>query len=673
MSNADDAKQTRLPDEAEGDWEFSEADFLIEESEHEEQPIAQRRWVRQLVVALIATALVVNLFAVIPLIYNWNVMEFLKVTRELAKDERVQAYEQAIVVVSTSSGKGTGFNITEQGMIITNHHVVDDVDSAVIHFPDKTTLHADVVLRDPDMDLAVLKPQVPAGEDLPVLKVDSTASWREGMPVYYIGNPLFFNHIAGRGHVLGMMAIGDKPKPVMLIDAPIYNGNSGSPVIGEDGKVIAVIYATAEITLDGQQKKVGLAIPTNHPFFTDAKSKFAKDAADDNLNDTLQDAGDQPSNDQKYNVASERKESDEPVAHLLAFEEALGGLSFDTPVAIRHAADGSGRLFVVEQPGRIMVVTEHSGHYEKSVYLDLTNLVYDRGWEQGLLGLAFHPNFADNGKFYVNYTTKSTTVIAEYQQNETNPYQADPSSSRPLIEFEQPYSNHNGGELAFGPDGYLYIGTGDGGSSGDPQGNGQNLQSWLGKILRIDVDRTQGSLSYGIPEDNPFFGNQDGYREEIYAYGLRNPWRFSFDRMTGVLWAADVGQNNKEEINLIVSGGNYGWSIMEGSSCYRPKSGCKTADLLLPIYEYEPQSGGASITGGYVYRGEQIPELFGRYVFADFMDGRVWTLRYQEDEPIVAPEQAMLMQVGITSFGEDEAGEIYGCLYDGRIVRLSKI
>ncbi|HEY8529073.1 MAG TPA: PQQ-dependent sugar dehydrogenase [Paenibacillaceae bacterium] len=355
----------------------------------------------------------------------------------------------------------------------------------------------------------------------------------------------------------------------------------------------------------------------------------------------------------------------------LRLVDAFGGMTFTKPVGLVHADDGSGRLFVVEQPGRIIALSDASDNPERSVFLDIRDKVYDRGWEQGLLGLAFHPDFERNGYFYVNYTTQRTTVIARYQVDPANPDRADPDSELILLEFNQPYPNHNGGQLAFGPDGYLYIATGDGGSGGDPQGNGQNLKTLLGKILRIDVDGRSGNLNYAIPPDNPFAGNRDGYREEIYAYGLRNPWRFSFDPATGWLWAADVGQNAMEEIDIIEKGRNYGWNVMEGSLCFNPRSGCKKDGLTLPIWEYPPLrgSGGASVTGGYVYRGKEIPELVGKYVFADFVDGRMWVLEYDGSGPARATELD-IRQPDISSFGVDENGELYACILDGKIMRI---
>jgi len=353
----------------------------------------------------------------------------------------------------------------------------------------------------------------------------------------------------------------------------------------------------------------------------------------------------------------------------LRFAQAFGKEKFDTPVGIRNAGDGTGRLFIVEKPGTIAVMKPGSSGYERGVFLDIRGKVRSSGSEQGLLGLAFHPDFAGNGKFYVNYTNRNgDTVIEEYTADPDNPDSAAAGSGRVLLEIGQPFSNHNGGDLAFGPDGYLYIATGDGGSGGDPQGNAQNLKSLLGKILRIDVDRSEGSRPYAIPADNPFRGNSEGIREEIYAYGLRNPWRISFDRTTGELWAADVGQNAREEIDIITSGGNYGWNIMEGSLCYG-SSGCDPSGLVPPVWEYEPEGRGASITGGYVYRGNEIPALRGRYIFADFVDGRFFTLLLRKGaEPLFTESDSRIP--GITSFGEGEAGELYMTLHDGTVMRI---
>jgi glucose/arabinose dehydrogenase len=368
------------------------------------------------------------------------------------------------------------------------------------------------------------------------------------------------------------------------------------------------------------------------------------------------------------NNNQQRSEASKPVR--LQFIEALGGETFDIPVGVRHAGDGSGRIFIVEKPGTISVLSGDMKKPTREVFIDLHDKVNSRGNEQGLLGLAFHPDYKNNGKFYVNYTTNNNTVIASYRIRSDGSNLGNPTSEKILLTFKQPFENHNGGELAFGPDGYLYIATGDGGSGGDPYKNGQNLKTLLGKILRIDVDQTNGDHMYAIPKDNPFYQNKNGNREEIYAYGLRNPWRFSFDRDTGKLWAADVGQSTVEEIDIIENGHNYGWNTMEGSLCFKPNKGCNQEGITTPVWEYNPEGGGASITGGYVYRGEEIPSLVGKYVFADFVDGRIWTLSYNGSNKATA-EKLDLEQFNITSFGEDEAGEIYASLYDGQIVRLS--
>jgi glucose/arabinose dehydrogenase len=245
-------------------------------------------------------------------------------------------------------------------------------------------------------------------------------------------------------------------------------------------------------------------------------------------------------------------------------------LSFSRPVDLQDPGDGSGRLFIVEQAGVILVFQNSPGASSAEVFLDIRPLVDNAGNEEGLLGLAFHPDYGDNGLFFVNYTASGPdcTVIARYRPDPRDTWRADPDSAQEILSFEQPFSNHNGGQLAFGPDGYLYIAVGDGGSGGDPLGHAQNRSTLLGSLLRIDVDSPSGGRPYGIPPDNPFAGNTQGWREEIFAYGLRNPWRFSFDPPTGRLWAADVGQNAYEKIDLIVSGGNYGWNLMEGNHCY---------------------------------------------------------------------------------------------------------
>lgn len=350
---------------------------------------------------------------------------------------------------------------------------------------------------------------------------------------------------------------------------------------------------------------------------------------------------------------------------------AFPSLSFDRPLEMVHAGDGSDRLFVVEQRGVISVFPNEPATGQRSVFLNLENQVDDAGNEEGLLGLAFHPNYASNGYFYVNYTASNPdrTVVSRFSVAAADPNRADPGTEQVLLEIEQPFSNHNGGHLAFGPDGFLYVSVGDGGSGGDPQNHGQNPQTLLGTILRLDVDREEGNLAYAIPADNPFVGNQEGFREEVYAYGLRNVWKFSFDSETGALWAADVGQNRFEEISLIESGGNYGWNTMEGNACFSPSSNCAQEGLDLPLWTYDHSQGDVSVTGGYVYRGTALPELAGRYVFGDFASGRIWALDFSETgEPKVS--ELVQATFPVASFGLDQEGELLISGFDGRIYRI---
>ncbi|WP_027481779.1 PQQ-dependent sugar dehydrogenase [Deinococcus pimensis] len=337
----------------------------------------------------------------------------------------------------------------------------------------------------------------------------------------------------------------------------------------------------------------------------------------------------------------------------------------ERPVTVTNAGDGSGRLFVVEQGGRVRVVKD--GRLQPGAFLDLSGLTR-AGGERGLLGLAFDPKFRQNGRLFVNYTDRDgNTVIARYTAKGDA---ADPRSATVLLRAEQPYANHNGGQLAFGPDGYLYVGLGDGGSGGDPQNNGQNLGTFLGKVLRVDVSGEK----YAVPRDNPFV-NREGARPEIWAYGLRNPWRFSFDRRTGDLLIADVGQNRFEEVNFQPKasrgGENYGWRLKEGDECFDPSSNCARGTLVDPVVTYG-RSEGQSITGGYVYRGKALPDLVGRYVYGDFASGRVWAAsrasngRWTTRELLDTNDQ-------ISTFGEDEAGELYVADYgSGTLLRFGK-
>jgi len=349
---------------------------------------------------------------------------------------------------------------------------------------------------------------------------------------------------------------------------------------------------------------------------------------------------------------------------------AFPDLTFSSPVGIYPDPTNSNRLFVVEQTGTVKVFNNTRSTATTNTYLDITSQVL-YGGEQGLLGLAFHPNYTQNGYLYLNYVADNPkrTVIARYTVNPNEPNQADPNSQQVTLEIPQPpYSNHKGGQLSFGPDGYLYIGVGDGGSAGDPQGNGQNRQTLLGKILRIDVNSASGGRSYGIPADNPYAANTLGYREEIYAYGFRNPWRFSFDFQTGQLWAADVGQNQLEEIDIVEAGGNYGWNLMEGSICYNPPSDCNQTGLTLPLYNYTRDQGTAVI-GGYVIHNQTNPELDGAYIYGDYGSGKIWTLRINSQN--TTNNLLVDSNLSITSFGLDNNNQLYIAAYDGKIYTLT--
>ena len=341
-------------------------------------------------------------------------------------------------------------------------------------------------------------------------------------------------------------------------------------------------------------------------------------------------------------------------------EKVADGLT--SPVAITNAGDE--RLFVVEQGGVIRLVTPEG--VADAPFLDISDRV-SAGGERGLLGLAFPDDHAASGRFYVYYTDRQgDTVVSRFTASGDT---ADPGSEQPLLRQEQPYSNHNGGQLAFGPDGYLYVALGDGGSGGDPEGNGQDLGTLLGKLLRIDVSGD----GYVVPQDNPFVAQQ-GALPEIWAYGLRNPWRFSFDRATGDLYIADVGQNAFEEVNLqrasSAGGENYGWRIMEGAACFDPPSGCDQSGLTLPIITY-PHGGewGRSISGGYVYHGPDAPSLQGAYVFADYVSGRIWTARAADDWQ---PQLLVDTPYNISTFGVGADGALYLADHGGGAVyRLS--
>ena len=344
---------------------------------------------------------------------------------------------------------------------------------------------------------------------------------------------------------------------------------------------------------------------------------------------------------------------------------ALVADGFTRPVQAVDPGDGSGRLFVVEQGGTIRVLQD--GAPLEAPFLDISEQV-SQGNEQGLLSMAFHPDFAENGTFFIYYTdVEGDTQVERWAVSTDDPNVADPERAGTILTVDQPFANHNGGLLLFGPDGYLYIGLGDGGSQGDPNNNGQDLGTLLGSILRIDVD---GGDPYAIPEDNPFVG-QEGAAEEIWAYGLRNPWRFGFDRDTGDLWIGDVGGGSYEEINLLPageSGANFGWVLTEGSECYGGGADCDTEGLALPVYEYT-HDFGCSVVGGYVYRGDAIPELQGVYLFADYCSGLTWGMGQDANGNWVASEP-IESGLSISSFSEDPAGELYATDLNGGVYRV---
>lgn len=382
----------------------------------------------------------------------------------------------------------------------------------------------------------------------------------------------------------------------------------------------------------------------------------------------------------------------------ISLSKLTGGLN--SPVYITHAGDNSGRLFVVEQSGKIRVLI--NGALQTTPFLDITGRVRSPasggGNEQGLLSVAFPPGFSSKKYFYVYYTNHAGNNQVSRFHMSSDPNQADPNSEELILLINHPqFENHNGGQLVFGPDGYLYIGTGDGGSGGDPYGNAQNLGSLLGKILRIDVEmesttivlganrtflpiiladvRSSSMQPYAIPPDNPFVGTA-GAKGEIWAYGLRNPWRFSFDRQTQDLYIGDVGQDKIEEVDFQPAssqgGENYGWNILEGTNCYKPASGCTPPpNYVAPVSEYNHgtnDSNGCSISGGYVYRGSQFPGLDGIYFYGDFCSGKIWGL--QQSGGVWQDQMLLDTAYNITSFGEDQSGDLFAADRNGGIYQI---
>ncbi len=334
------------------------------------------------------------------------------------------------------------------------------------------------------------------------------------------------------------------------------------------------------------------------------------------------------------------------------------------PIVLTHANDGSDRVFVATQRGVIHVFPNDQKAKRSNVFLDIeSKVVYkDRQNEEGLLGFTFHPNFKENGQFFIYYTTRDrpqTSVISRFRVSKDDSNKADAKFEEEILRIAQPYWNHNGGTIEFGPDGKLYVALGDGGAGNDPHGNGQNLSKLLGSVLRIDVDKKDAGKNYSIPEDNPFVG-QPGALGEIWAYGIRNIWRLSFDAETGLLWAGDVGQNLWEEINIITRGGNYGWNLREGAHPFGRKGSSPREDLIEPIWEYDHEVG-RSITGGVVCQSDRVPELKGAYVYGDYISGRLWALRYDAAANKVISNEGIPSSSALQpiSFGSDQHGDAY--------------
>ena len=358
-----------------------------------------------------------------------------------------------------------------------------------------------------------------------------------------------------------------------------------------------------------------------------------------------------------------------PPLQPLTVERAFSNLDFRGLTNLTQPAAGDDRLFVTEQSGRILAFTNDQDVGEAQVFLDIRDNVNDSGSEEGLLGLAFDPRYDENGYFYVYYSASGPrrSVVSRFQLS-ADGQTVDTGSELVILEIEQPYRNHNGGQLAFGPDGFLYVGLGDGGAAGDPMGHGRNTRTLLGSILRIDVSESTPETPYTIPADNPLLDDSDA-RPEIWAYGLRNPWRFSFDRETGQLWTGDVGQNTLEEVDLVERGGDYGWNTLEGTRCFSPRSSCDASGTVPPVWEYPTGEEGCSVIGGYVYRGERIPSLRGAYVFGDYCSGKIWAIRYDGQE---VTEHLLLADTDlrIASFGQDRNGALYVLSQDSGIYRL---
>lgn len=475
----------------------------------------------------------------------------------------------------------------------------------------------------------------------------------------------------GHGRLLMLDFASGELEQINLKDGKLVRQAAGYPggdglARDRNGKIYISQWTTGEVSVLGRESHAPTLI---------GKFESAADICLDEAHDRLLVP------DMKAGTLSAITLSGIPAVRLneapldVKIERAFANIEFNRPLVLTHAGDGSDRVFVASQLGKIFVFPNDQDVTEPALYLDIASRVRydDKENEEGFLGMAFHPKYKTNGELYVYYTTTDaphTSVISRFRLAKNDRNRADASSEEEILRIPQPYWNHNGGTLVFGPDGYLYIGLGDGGLRDDPKGNGQNLATLLGSILRIDVDHRDRDKAYAVPKDNPFV-NRKNARGEIWAYGVRNIWRMAFDRKTGVLWAADVGQDLWEEIDLIVRGGNYGWNLREGRHQFGPNGSDARPGLIDPIFEYH-HDVGKSITGGQVYRGTRVPELVGAYLYADYITGKVYALRYDAAKKVVVANQPISGNVmPVFSFGEDEPGEAYFMTTQGYLFRFA--
>lgn len=465
----------------------------------------------------------------------------------------------------------------------------------------------------------------------------------------------------------------DTTPPTVLISAPSANATVSGNVTLNAGTADNAGVAGVQFLLDGGNLGTEVTTP---PFSTTWNSAQSSNGAHV-VSARARDTSGNTATAGMINVTVAN--TGEP----LQLEFAPAVIGFTTPLDLKTPNDGSGRLFVVEQGGKIKII-QSDGLVLATPFLDIGSKLSSGIGEEGLLGLAFHPDFATNGKFYVNYTSGTGglhTVIAEFTASPAGSDTASAAGERILLTVDQPEANHNGGGLAFGNDNYLYIALGDGGGGGDAHGaigNGQDTTTLLGKILRIDVDPPFApGLQYAIPPTNPFIGDILG-RDEIWLYGLRNPFRFSVDRATGNLWIGDVGQGSFEEVDLLTpaqGGANLGWRCREAAHDYNTATAnCATATFTNPIFEYSRVNGDQTVIGGYVYRGQRIPQLFGQYVFGDFISGRVWTLTQSNQGQWARAFQFITAGGDLSAFGQDQNGELYAVRYSsGQVARIRQV